>query len=173
MRNIFFTCWQSVLEVLFPSCCAACGQKLMQEEQDVCFSCIAAIARTEHAEIANNGIDMLFADRMQVEQRKINYERGAAFAYYNRERGALLRSLIERGKFGNNPNPNLFYVLGREAAREYVGSALLEDIDVNKNLAKWHTQKKKDTIWLQQKPLRNIIGKSSVFLAKTLSAKDL
>lgn len=130
MRNIFSTCWRSVLEVLFPSCCAACGQKLMQEERDICFSCIAAIARTEHAEIANNGIDMLFADRMQVEQRKINYERGAAFAYYNRERGALLRSLIERGKFGNNPNPNLFYVLGREAAREYVGSALLEDIDV-------------------------------------------
>ena len=130
MRKILSTCWRSVLEVLFPSCCVACGQKLIQEERDICFSCIAAIARTEHAEISNNGIDLLFADRIHAERKKISYERGAAFAYYNRERGALLRSLIERGKFGSPPNPRVFYLLGREAACDYVESALVEDVDV-------------------------------------------
>ena len=130
MRNIISICWRALLEVLFPTCCAACGRKLMQEEQEICSSCIAAIARTEHARIPNNGIDMLFAERVQSEKSKIHYERGAAFAYYNRERGQVLRSLIEGGKFGNNPNPYVFYVLGREAAREYVESALLEDVDV-------------------------------------------
>ena len=130
MQNIFFTCWRAVLEVLFPSCCAACGHKLIQEEREICSSCLVAIPRTEHAAISDNGIDMLFAERIHLEHRKIRYERGAAFAYYNRDRGQVLRQLIERGKFGTNPNPEVFYVLGREAAREYVGSALLEDIDM-------------------------------------------
>lgn len=124
------TCWQAILEVLFPSCCAACGQKLLQEEQSVCSSCLANIARTEHAQLPDNGIDMLFADLQASTRKTIPYERGAAFAYYNRERGRILRSLIEKGKFGRQMNPGIFYVLGREAAREYVGSALLEDIDL-------------------------------------------
>jgi ComF family protein len=80
--------------------------------------------------LPDNGIDMLFADLQASTRKTIPYERGAAFAYYNRERGRILRSLIEKGKFGRQMNPDIFYVLGREAAREYVGSALLEDIDL-------------------------------------------
>lgn len=130
MYSILSICWHAVLEVLFPSCCAACGQKLMQEEQAVCSSCIASIVRTEHAYLPNNGIDMLLAERMKSERHKIHYEHGAAFAYYNRERGQGLRQLIERGKFGNQPNPRIFDILGRIAASEYTGSVLLEDIDL-------------------------------------------
>lgn len=124
------TCWQAILEVLFPSCCVACGQKLLHEEQYICASCLVDIARTEHAQLPDNGIDMLFADLQASTRKTIPYERGAAFAYYNRERGRILRSLIEKGKFGRQMNPDIFYVLGLEAAREYVGSALLEDIDL-------------------------------------------
>ena len=118
------------MEVLFPSCCAACGRKLLQEEQVICASCIASIERTEHAVLPNNGIDMLLEERLSHEKKKIQYERGAAFAFYNRTQGKLLRSLIEHGKFGIHPNPNVFYQLGRIAACEYLGSALLEDIDI-------------------------------------------
>lgn len=96
----------------------------------ICSSCMRSIVRTEHAVIEENGIDMLFAERIKAAKRKIRYERGAAFAFYNRERGHILRSLIERGKFGTHPNPDIFYVLGQEAAREFSGSALLEDIDL-------------------------------------------
>lgn len=102
----------------------------MQEEQLICPSCMASIPRTEHAQLPNNGVDMLFAERIRSSHRVIHYQCGAAFAYYNRERGQILRSLIERGKFGDHPNPNIFYVLAREAAYEYVGSALMEDIDL-------------------------------------------
>lgn len=130
MRTVLSICRHALLEVLFPSCCAACGQKLMQEEHAICSSCIANIARTEHASIPNNGIDMLFAERIKSQHRKIHYEHGAALAYYNRERGHILRSLIERGKFGVQPNPQIFQVLGRVAASEYTGSILLEEIDL-------------------------------------------
>lgn len=129
MQSILSICWHAILEVLFPSSCAGCGNKLMREEQAVCSSCIASIARTEHASLPNNGVDMLIAERIRTGRSKIPYERGAAFAYYNRGRGYLLRTLIERGKFGNQTNPKIFYVLGREAGIEYVGSALLEDVD--------------------------------------------
>lgn len=128
--SILSTCSQAVLELLFPSCCVACEKKLLQEEQLICSSCLCAIARTEHATLPDNGIDMLFAQWAAEENRTLHYMRSAAFAYYNRERGQTLRSLIERGKFGHYPNPNIFYQLGKIAAREYVGSALLEDIDL-------------------------------------------
>lgn len=38
--------------------------------------------------------------------------------------------LIERGKFGNHPHPQVFYFLGRLAAQEYMDVDLWDDIDV-------------------------------------------
>lgn len=128
--QFFSTCWHAILEVLFPSCCVGCEKKLMQEEQVICSSCFNSIVRTEHAHISHNGIDMLIAERLSETKKKIRYVRGAAFAYYNRERGQIVRSLIERGKFGLHTNPMIFYELGKKAAGEYVGSALLEDVDL-------------------------------------------
>lgn len=130
MSSILSTCSRAILEVLFPSCCVACGHKLVQGEQAICSSCLNAIVRTEHMFLPNNGIDMLFADWIKKERRVVHYEHGVAFAFYNRERGQLLRSLIERGKFGTFPNPMVFHELGRVAAMDYLDSELFDDVDV-------------------------------------------
>jgi ComF family protein len=79
--------------------------------------------------LERNGIDLLFLEQIQKESRTVRYERGAAFAYYNRGRGLCVRTLIERGKFGAHPNPQIFYYLGRLAAQEYIDSDLFDDID--------------------------------------------
>ncbi len=129
MVSVISTCWRAILEVLFPSCCAACGRKLVQGEQVVCSSCIASIARTEHAILPDNGIDMLFEERIQSQHKKIRYEHGAAFAYYNRDRGKILRQLIEQGKFGGHPNPQIFFELGRIAGKEYIDTDLFDEVD--------------------------------------------
>lgn len=129
MSSILFTCKHAILEVLFPSCCVVCGSKLIEEERIICSSCVAHIARTEHAILPDNGIDMLFAEWIHKEKRNIRYDHGAAFAFYNRERGYVLRKLIETGKFGVNTNPMVFYELGRLAAQEYIDSDLFDDID--------------------------------------------
>ena len=129
MVSVLSTCWRAILEVLFPSCCAACGRKLVQGEQVVCSSCIASIARTEHAILPDNGIDMLFEERIQSQHKKIRYEHGAAFAYYNRDRGKILRHLIEQGKFGGHPNPQIFFELGRIAGKEYIDTDLFDEVD--------------------------------------------
>ena len=73
---------------------------------------------------------MLFAEWIKKERRAIHYEHGVAFAFYNRERGQLLRSLIERGKFGTFPSPMVFHELGRVAAMDYLDSELFDDVDV-------------------------------------------
>lgn len=128
--NIFSRISRAILEVLFPSCCPVCQQKLLQEEHTICSSCLHSIVRTEHAITPQNGIDMLIAKCICENKSKVRYIQGAAWGYYNRQRGSTLRSLIEIGKFGNHPNAEIFYVLGRTAAQEYIDSDLFEDIDL-------------------------------------------
>ena len=130
MKTIFSACWQGVKELLFPSCCAICGLKLIEEELTVCSSCLSTIPRTEHAIIPDNGIDMQFAELIFSQPRVVHYFQGATWAYYNSERGATLRQLIEKGKFGTHPNPHIFYELARVAALEYIDSDLFENIDL-------------------------------------------
>lgn len=122
-------CAEAVAEVLFPACCPACERKLLSSEEVICRECMDALPRTEHASLPDNGIDMLFADLIKDYGHAIHYVRGAAFSYYNRRRGKVLRQLIEQGKFGPHPRPEIFEALGREAAREFIDSALLEDVD--------------------------------------------
>lgn len=129
MSSVIARLWNAMLEVLFPACCLSCDGKLMDDEQHVCSDCLAAIPRTEHAIIRQNGIDMLFAEWIKKEKTRLRYVGGAAFAYYNRERGKVLRTLIERGKYGAHPDPYVFYLLGRLAAQEYIDSDLFDDID--------------------------------------------
>ena len=121
--------WYAVLEVLFPKCCPVCERKLIDGEQVVCTDCLSAIPHTEHAILEQNGIDLLFLELIKKEKRTVHYERGAAFSYYNRQRGHVLRSLIEYGKFGVHPNPEIFYTLGCLAAQEYIDSDLFDDVD--------------------------------------------
>ena len=121
---------QSVWEVLVPTCCMACESKLVQEEQVVCSSCLAHIARTEHNVLEDNGIDMLFAELIKEVGRRVRYEKGGAWGFYNRERGQVLRRLIERGKYGAHAHAEVFAYLGEVAAREYIDSDLMDGIDV-------------------------------------------
>lgn len=129
MPRFLSSCWHAVLEVLFPRCCPVCERKLLDDEQVICQDCLDAIPRTEHAQLEQNGIDLLFLEQIQKESRTMRYERGAAFAYYNRGRGLCIRTLVEQGKFGTHPNPQIFYYLGRLAAQEYIDSDLFDDID--------------------------------------------
>ena len=120
----------AILEVIFPSCCPACQQKLLQGEHTICSSCIHSIVRTEHAIIPNNGIDMLFNNLISENKSRVRYTQGAAWGYYNSKRGATLRKLIENGKFGTRPNAEIFYILGRTAASEYIDSEIFDDVDL-------------------------------------------
>ena len=128
--NVLSSLAHAVVDVIIPACCMACEQKLLQEEQIVCSSCLSSIARTEHAVLANNGIDMLFADLIKRSGKRVRYEMGAAWGYYNSNRGQKLRLLIERGKYGDRPMAEVFSYLGKVAVQEYIDSDLFDDIDL-------------------------------------------
>lgn len=131
MLSTIVRCWNALLELLFPTCCLVCERKLLGDDHVVCTDCMTAIYRTEHAILPHNGIDMLFEELFQQNKKQRQcYQSGAAFAYYNRECGKYLRTLIERGKFGYLPHPEVFQVLGRQAALEYIDSDLFDDIDL-------------------------------------------
>lgn len=121
---------QAAQEVFFPACCMSCENKLLQEEQVICSSCLASIVRTEHVFLRDNGVDMLFAALFKKYRRVVHYERGGAWGYFNRDRGHVLRSVIECSKYGVHARPELFEVLGRVAASEYVDSELLDGVDL-------------------------------------------
>ena len=129
LLRLLSSAWHAVLEVLFPTYCPVCERKLLEDEPIACSDCVASIPRTEHAILNQNGIDLLFLELIQKEGRTVRYERGATFAFYNRDRGFALRTLIERGKYGTHPDPQIFYFLGRLAAQEYIDSDLFDDID--------------------------------------------
>lgn len=129
LLRLLSSAWHAVLEVLFPTYCPVCERKLLEDELIACSDCVASIPRTEHAILNQNGIDLLFLELIQKEGRTVRYERGATFAFYNRDRGFALRTLIERGKYGTHPDPQIFYFLGRLAAQEYIDSDLFDDID--------------------------------------------
>lgn len=119
----------AIAELLLPRVCPACQGKLIDDEDTICADCLHAIVRTEHATMPDNGVDMLFAKLRKENSHVLHYERGAAWGYYNRERGQVLRQLIEAGKFGRNARPAIFYALGQAAAKEYVQSDLIESVD--------------------------------------------
>lgn len=121
---------QAVEELCFPLCCPACGRKLLPTEEVICLDCLNALPRTEHASMPDNGIDMLFGQLTKEYGHIIHYVRGAAFGFYNRRRGKILRQLIEQGKFGLHPRPEIFETLGKEAARDYVAADLFESVDL-------------------------------------------
>lgn len=124
------TLLHGVMEVLMPSVCVVCGKKILQEEHLLCSSCLASVVRTEHELLQNNGIDMLFADLAKKTGCRVRYRHGGAWGFYNSQRGQTLRTLIEKGKYGNRPIPEVFEYLGYVAAKEYVDSDLFDDIDL-------------------------------------------
>jgi predicted amidophosphoribosyltransferase len=111
-----------MMEVLIPSVCISCEKKLLQGEVCVCSSCVASIVRTEHAIVLDNGIDMLLKNLIHNSNRKTRYVKGAAWSYYNRQRGQVLCQLIEKGKYGGRPWAEVFSYLGYLAASEYIDS---------------------------------------------------
>lgn len=129
-RSRRYGLWNSMMEVLIPSVCISCEKKLLQGEVCVCSSCVASIVRTEHAIVLDNGIDMLLKNLIHNSNRKTRYVKGAAWSYYNRQRGQVLCQLIEKGKYGGRPWAEVFSYLGYLAASEYIDSDFFEDVDL-------------------------------------------
>lgn len=108
---------KDILNLLFPNCCLACKQLLLNNEKIICFSCIDELPFTqEHADEHNNTM-MKFYGRLPLEF-------GACMLYYTK--GGIIQRLIHNLKYNNHPEISKF--LGKLYCEQLDEVNVLSDI---------------------------------------------
>ena len=93
-----------VLELVFPSMCATCGERLLMQEKFVCFSCWSDLPRTNFHKNPENKVAQLFWGRVNIEN---------ATSWYSYKKGSAYQQLIHFIKYKGLKE------LGYEAGKRY------------------------------------------------------
>ncbi len=79
-----------VLELLFPSLCITCGERLITQEKFVCFNCWSDLPQTHFHNDAENKVAQLFWGRVNIEN---------ATSFYSYKKGSSYQKLIHFIKY--------------------------------------------------------------------------
>ncbi len=109
---------ESVLSLLFPRVCAACGKLLYKGEDTVCLSCRVLLPRTHFETDERNPIARIFWGRIPFH--------AVSACYYFSKHGKV-QHLIHELKYKKNREAGLF--LGRELATSLTQSEVFHSID--------------------------------------------
>ncbi len=115
----FRDAWQSVLQAVFPSLCACCGEVLVQGEHQICLKCASELSRTHHSTFVDNPVERLLATRMPL----VN-----AMALFHFRQGHTVQSLIHAMKF--HDGCELCELMGRQLGLELLRSGRFDDVDL-------------------------------------------
>ncbi len=107
-------------DLFFPRKCYLCG-KPVGDGPVICRDCMENMPRTEQAANRNNLTEALFCDIPK-------FVRGAVFLFL--EYGDKYHKLIHEMKYGRFADPHIGYLLGKEAAYEFMPSEFFDEIDV-------------------------------------------
>ena len=107
-------------DLLFPNTCCLCG-KLVDDGPVICRDCMDNLPRTEQGAQRDNLTEALFYDMPK-------FQRGAVFMFF--EHGDKYHKMIHKMKYDKFPNPQIGYLLGREAGYEFLQSEFFDEIDV-------------------------------------------
>lgn len=111
--------WQNILQVLFPSTCACCGQVLVRGERQACFSCLANLAETRYSTMPDNAVERQLMGRVRLE---------AATALYHFRKGNTVQSMVHAMKF--HSNTELCLMMGRQMGLDLLHSGRFDSVDV-------------------------------------------
>ena len=114
--NAFF---QSLLQTLFPSTCACCGDVLMAGENQICINCLSSLTVTGYSAHDDNHTERLLAGRIPLQK---------ATSIYVFRQGNTVQQLIHSMKF--HGNSELCLLMGRQMGLELLQSGRFDDIDV-------------------------------------------
>ena len=109
-----------MLDLFFPRTCNLCG-KLVEDGPIICRDCLDSLPRTEQGANRENITEALFCDIR-------NFQRGAVFLFI--EYGDKYHKLIHEMKYGLFADPHIGYLLGKEAAFEFLPSEFFDEIDI-------------------------------------------
>ncbi len=79
-----------VLELLFPSLCVTCGERLLSQEKHVCFDCWNDLPVTNFHTDSENKVAQLFWGRVQLEN---------ATSFFSYKKGSRYQQLIHYAKY--------------------------------------------------------------------------
>lgn len=108
-----------VLELIFPSLCIACGERLVSQEKFVCLACWSDLPRTNFHENTENKVARLFWGRVNIEK---------ATSWYAYKKGSNYQDLIHFIKYKGLKK--LGYEAGLRYGFELKDSAYFNNIDV-------------------------------------------
>ena len=109
----------SFTELFFPRICYACGNHLLENEEEICNRCLRALPRTGFERISDNPVSKVFWGRVRLEK--------AASLYYYRK-GEMLQQLLHRLKYKGHYQ--LGRVLGKQVGNIFREAGFTEGIDM-------------------------------------------
>lgn len=109
----------SLISILFPSTCAACGDVLMRGERQICLNCIADLRETHAGAIPDNDTEKRLAGRFPFT---------AATSLYTFRQENTVQKVVHAMKF--HGNSELCLLMGRQMGLELLRSGRFDDIDV-------------------------------------------
>ena len=109
----------SILNSLFPSTCAGCGEILVGNESQLCVRCLAQLSATHYSATPNNETERLLAGR-------IHFEAATAMLQFRADNN--VRRIIHSMKF--HGNSDLCLLMGRQLGLDLVRSGRFDGIDI-------------------------------------------
>ena len=110
---------QSVLQAVFPSRCACCGEVLVQGERQICLNCLADLTRTLFTALDDNPAERLLAERFRLEK---------ATAMLAFRQGNKVQQVVHAMKF--HGGCDLCVEMGRQLGLELLRSGRFDDVEV-------------------------------------------
>lgn len=109
---------KALLSVVFPSICPCCGQVVVEEEGQICPSCLHQLPQTEQIDTRGNLTEDKFANIP-------NFVRGAAWLHYAEPK---VKKLIQQMKYKNRPM--IGYHLGKVLGQRLGEAGFMDGIDL-------------------------------------------
>ncbi len=115
----FRDAWQSVLQAVFPSLCACCGEVLVQGERQVCLKCLGNLEYTLYSPHDDNPAERMLATRMPL----VN---ATSLLHFQQE--STVQRLVHAMKFRSNCE--LCEAMGRQMGLDLLRSGRFDDVDL-------------------------------------------
>ena len=109
----------SLMEVIFPSSCACCGDTLVRGERQICLDCLTNLDQTLYSAQEDNPTERLLGGRIRFEN--------ATSLYYFRQ-GSTVQKMIHALKY--HGNSELCILMGRQMGADLLHSGRFDDIDL-------------------------------------------
>ncbi len=111
--------FQNLLQTLFSSTCACCGDVLLTGEKQICINCLANLTATFYSAHDDNHTERQLAGRIPYQH---------ATSLYVFRKGNTVQQLVHAMKFHSNSDLCIF--MGRQMGLELLHSGRFDDIDL-------------------------------------------